>query len=153
MKLKLKYLTVVTLVAGAFMMTSCSDTAKENKTATVSENVTSKDIKTVSGKINMIFVTQHGCGACEKLKAIMQREAIKTLLTSKFNVIFIDISKAGELPKGLEEPFGTPTVYFVDSKNEQLIGPMVGGKDETNFKEVLEEAINAYDAKYPAKEK
>lgn len=153
MKLKLKYLTAVTLVAGAFMMTSCSDTAKETETAVVSQTSSSQDIKTVSGKINMIFVTQNGCGACERLKAVMQRESIKSILTSKFNVIFIDISKAGELPKGLEEPYGTPTLYFIDSSNEQIIGPMVGGKDETNFKEVLEEAIDAYDAKYPTKEK
>ncbi|MDY0195142.1 MAG: thioredoxin family protein [Sulfurovaceae bacterium] len=151
--MKLKYLVASVMVVATFAITSCSDTAKENKTVAVSENMSSKDIKTVSGKINMIFVTQHGCGACERLKTVMQREAIKTLLASKFNVIFIDISKAGELPKGLEEPFGTPTVYFIDSKNEQLIGPMIGGKDETNFKEVLEEAISAYDAKYPAKEK
>jgi thioredoxin-related protein len=141
------------MIAATFVMTSCSDTANENKTAAASENLSSQDIKTVSGKINMIFVTQHGCGACERLKAVMQREAIKTLLSSKFNVIFIDISKAGQLPKGLEAPFGTPTVYFIDSNNEQLIGPMIGGKDETNFKEVLEEAISAYDAKYPTETK
>ncbi len=151
--MKLKYLTAIIMIAATFAITSCSDTANENKTAVASENLSSQDIKTVSGKINMIFVTQHGCGACERLKAVMQREAIKTLLSSKFNVIFIDISKAGQLPKGLEAPFGTPTVYFIDSNNEQLIEPMIGGKDETNFKEVLEGAISAYDAKYPTETK
>ncbi|MBN2721742.1 MAG: thioredoxin family protein [Campylobacterales bacterium] len=151
--MKLKYLSAAILTVAAFAITSCSDTAKETKTAATSENVSSQSIKTVSGKINMIFVTQDGCGACERLKAVMQREAIKPILASKFNVIFIDISKAGVLPKGLEEPYGTPTLYFINSNNEQIIGPMVGGKDETNFKEVLDEAISAYDAKYPAEEK
>ncbi len=151
--MKLKYLTAVILAAAAFIITSCSDTAKETKTSAVSKNTSSQEIKTVSGKINMIFVTQNGCGACEKLKAVMQRESIKSILASKFNVIFIDISKIGQLPKGLEEPFGTPTVYFIDSNNEQLIDTMIGGKNEANFKEVLEEAISAYDAKYPAEKK
>jgi len=150
--MKLKYFKIITVIACTLIITSCSDTVNENKTATTSETASSQDIKTVSGKINMIFVTQNGCGACERLKAVMQRETIKPLLASRFNVIFIDISKAGGLPKGLEEPYGTPTLYFIDSNNEQLIGPMIGGKDETNFKDVLEEAISAYDAKYPAKE-
>jgi thioredoxin-related protein len=151
MIMKVKYIKNIIIITSALLMISCGDSA--NKNTSVSETASSQTIKTVSGKINILFVTQNGCGACEYVKAIMQKNEIKSILANKFNVVFIDISKAGELTKNLETPYGTPTLYFVDSKNEQLIDPMIGGKDESNFKDVLSEAISAYDAKYPAKEK
>ncbi|MDD5406077.1 MAG: hypothetical protein PHE73_03940 [Sulfurovaceae bacterium] len=150
--MKVKYLKNIMIMMSALTMISCSNSA-DNKTSSASEAASSQNIKTVSGKINILFVTQDGCGACKHVKSIMQRTEIKTILSKKFNVIFVDISEVGKLPKGLETPYGTPTLYFIDSKNEQLIDPMIGGKDEANFKDTLNEAISAYNAKYPAKEK
>ncbi len=139
----------IIMIISSLFMASCTKSSKENNTSAVP----AQSIKLLSGKVNLLFVTQDGCGACEYVKSLMQRESLKALLANRFNVIFIDISEVGELPKGLEAPYGTPTLYFVNSNGEQLIDPMIGGKDEIEFKDILDEAVSAYDTKYPAKEK
>ncbi len=92
-------------------------------------------------KIKIIFISQPGCLSCEKIKEHMQYGPIKKLLNENFVVEYKDISEASTLPSTLEQPIGTPTLYFLDTNGSQIIEPMVGGKSEEGFTETLEKAI------------
>jgi len=92
-------------------------------------------------KIQMIIISQAGCRGCERIEEYLGYKKFKDLIATHFTVTKLHISEANKLPKGLEEPFGTPTIYFLNSKNQQIIEPMVGGKSEENFMDVLLEVI------------
>ncbi|MEA3419137.1 MAG: hypothetical protein U9Q90_07020 [Campylobacterota bacterium] len=94
-------------------------------------------------KIEMIFVSQPGCNSCEKIKEYMQYGAFKKLITEHFIVVKKDLSEARTLPNNLEQPIGTPTIYFLNEQGEEIIDTMIGGKSEENFMDILQEAIAA----------
>jgi len=94
-----------------------------------------------NAKIKIIFISQPGCRSCEKVKEHMQYGPIKKLLNENFVVEYKDISEASTLPAALEQPIGTPTLYFLDENGNQIIEPMVGGKSEEGFTDTLNKAI------------
>jgi len=99
--------------------------------------------KVNDAKIEMIFITQEGCRSCKIIKAHMEEEGIKQLLNDHFILETKDLSESRSLPNNLEQPIGTPTIYFLDENGEELIETMVGGKSEKNFTKTLKEAIEA----------
>jgi thioredoxin-related protein len=96
-----------------------------------------------SSKITMIFITQTGCPACERIKEMMQYGKFKEILQKHFKITKLDISEIETLPKNLEQPIGTPTIYFLNTQGKEVIEWMVGGKSEDNFMDTLKEAIEA----------
>ncbi|KIM03530.1 MAG: hypothetical protein KN64_11900 [Sulfurovum sp. AS07-7] len=100
-----------------------------------------------SDKISILFVEQSGCGSCELLKDTFKKADVKKILDSDFEVKFIDISKANTLPKGVMEPFGTPTLYFVSSNGKELHEPIIGAKSKDDLIDVLNQIKNDYKAK------
>ncbi len=91
----------------------------------------------------MIFVSQEGCRSCKKIKTYMEEKEIKQLLSEHFILSMKDLSESRSLPNNLQQPLGTPTIYFIDEDGEELIEPMVGGKSEKNFTKTLQDAISA----------
>lgn len=98
-------------------------------------------------KISILFVEQNGCGSCELLKNTFKKADVKKILDSDFEVKFIDISKANMLPKGVMEPFGTPTLYFISREGKELHEPIMGAKNKDDLVEILNQIKNDYKAK------
>ena len=53
-----------------------------------------------------------------------------------------------KIPENLTPPNGTPTVYFLGYKDELLIEPMIGEKDEASLMMFLEDALLEYKTLY-----
>ncbi len=94
-------------------------------------------------KIHMIIITQPGCHPCERIEEYLGYKKFKELTDKHFTITKLDISEIDKLPKGLEEPYGTPTIYFLNSSDKQIAEPMIGGKSEENFMDLLREVIAA----------
>ncbi len=129
--MKKRFFTLVTII---LMGATWSCSASETQTQPSSQALQNT-------KIKIIFISQPGCLSCEKIKEHMQYGPIKKLLNENFVVEYKDISEASTLPSTLEQPIGTPTLYFLDTNGIQIIEPMVGGKSEEGFTETLEKAI------------
>lgn len=129
--MKKRFFTLVTII---LMGATWSCSASETQTQPSSQALQNT-------KIKIIFISQPGCLSCEKIKEHMQYGPIKKLLNENFVVEYKDISEASTLPSTLEQPIGTPTLYFLDTNGSQIIEPMVGGKSEEGFTETLEKAI------------
>ena len=121
----LKYATLMTLF---FFIWSCSAPEEQSKEKIV-----------VPEKITLLFVTQPSCPSCDKLEETMELSKPKELLTNYFEIKKVYLGE--QLPDGLEEPNGTPTVYFLGANNEVLVEPMVGEKEEQGLMEFLEDAL------------
>ena len=124
-----KYFLIITLIVTIFQTSLFAENVKNN-------------IDTHS-KITMIFITQTGCPACERIKEMMQYKKFKDIIQKHFIVRKLDISEVNTLPKNLEQPIGTPTIYFLNKDGKELVEWMVGGKSEENFMDILKEAIDA----------
>ena len=135
MKRKILAVMAILLMGATLLHAEANTTGKQNsakKSATVSHS-----------KIEMIIVSQEGCISCKKINEHMQQGKVKKLLTESFIVTKKDISEARSLPNNLEQPMGTPTIYFLNEDGEELIEAMVGGKSEENFIKTLQDAIKA----------
>lgn len=135
MKRKILTAAAALLLGTTFLWAEANTTGEQKSTKT------STNIK--YSKIEMIFVSQSGCLSCEKIKEYMQYGEIKKLLAEHFIITKKDFSKARSLPNNLEQPMGTPTIYFIDENGEEIIDTMVGGKSEENFMDILQEAVAA----------
>jgi len=135
--MKRKILTVVaTLLTGATLL--CAEAGTTDK-----QNSTKASAAVVHSKIEMIIISQKGCISCKKIEKHMKNGKIKELLSKSFIVSRKDISESRSLPNNLEQPIGTPTIYFLGEDGEELIDTMVGGKSEENFIKTLHDAIKA----------
>ena len=76
----------------------------------------------------MLFVLQPHCPSCDKLEATMKLEKPSQLIKKYFKRRTVYLGE--KLPENLIKPNGTPTVYFLGYKDELLIQPMIGEKDE-----------------------
>jgi len=95
--------------------------------------------KDIPKKIIMLFVTQPHCPSCDELEKSMQLKAPSKLIKNYFEVKKVNIGE--KLPDGLTPPNGTPTVYFLGYKDELLVEPMLGEKDEVGLMMFLEDAL------------
>ncbi len=97
-------------------------------------------------RISMLFVTQPHCPSCEKIESIMKLEKPSKLIEKYFEKKTIYLGE--KLPENLIPPNGTPTVYFLGYKNELLIQPMIGEKDEEGLMIFLEDALLEFKTLY-----
>jgi len=96
-------------------------------------------------KLNLILVTQVGCGACEKVKEYMKEEDVKTFIDKDFIVQEVDINFKEELPFSWMQPYATPTLYFLDDKNEEVIDTVVARLTKKQLTDKMEEALEMRD--------
>lgn len=118
-------------------MVSCS----EEKSSDNQNVATNK-----SGKITILFLTQDGCGSCDALKDTFKKAEVKKILDSDFEVKFIEVADMDKLPKGLMEPYGTPTLYFMSPKGKEIHNPLVGPLEKGDMVELLNQVINSFKA-------
>jgi thioredoxin-related protein len=96
-------------------------------------------------KVNMYFISQGGCGACEKVNAYMQKPEIKALLEKEFIVTEVDINFKEELPFAWMKPFATPTLYFFEPNGDEIVDPIVKRLSEKEFVAILKNVIEIRD--------
>lgn len=110
----------------------------------ISVSTANKVKATPSSKIQLYFVYREGCPACEQLTQVMHRGDITAILDRDFEITRVHIRDKDALPKVWMRPFRTPTVYFLDKKQEELISS-IHNMSARRFKATLLEAIEARD--------
>jgi len=114
-------------------------------------NSTAQDVNS-SNKITFLYIDSDSCEFCRKLDEMLNRPKPAELLNKYFIVKRELLNEDLELPAGLPVPYGTPTVYFLDSKEQAVIEPMRGEKTEEQLIEILNEAIMENQRTTPKKE-
>jgi len=117
------------------------------------KNSSTKDIikkkiakEDIPKKISMLLITQAHCPSCKELEETMKLEKPAKLIKKYFNK---KITYLGEkIPENLTPPNGTPTVYFLGYRDELLIEPMIGEKDEEGLMMFLEDALLEFKTLY-----
>jgi len=112
----------------------------------ISVSTANKVKATPSRKIQLYFVYREGCPACEQLTGVMHRADIAAILDRDFEITRVNIRDKDALPKIWMRPFRTPTVYFLNKKQEELISS-IHNMSARRFKTTLLEAIEARDLK------
>jgi hypothetical protein len=97
------------------------------------------DNRDIPNKITILFVTQPHCPSCDALDSTMKQKTPAEIIKKYFEVKKVNIGE--RLPKGLIPPNGTPTIYFLGYKDEALLEPMIGEKNETEIVSFLNEAL------------
>jgi hypothetical protein len=93
-------------------------------------------------KITLLYIDSPHCPYCRKLDKLLLRPESLKLLKKYFIIDRKNLDGDLELPKGLPLPYGTPTVYFLNSKDMALVEPMRGEKTEKELLYFLNEAID-----------
>jgi len=114
-------------------------------------NSSTKDINS-SNKITFLYIDSDSCEFCRKLDEMLNLPKPAELLEKYFIVKRELLNEDLELPAGLPLPYGTPTVYFLDSKEQAIIEPMRGEKTEEQLIYFLNEAIRENQRIVPKKE-
>ncbi len=109
----------------------------------VDELNSTQDINS-SDKITFLYIDSDTCEFCRKLDRMLDKPKVAELLEKYFVIKRELLNEDLELPQGLPLPYGTPTVYFLDSKEQAVIEPMRGEKTEQELLDFLNEAINEY---------
>jgi len=125
-----KYIYLFTITLSLFFM-GCNDNSSIKKTTIRKEEIPKK--------ISMLFITQPHCPSCKRLEATMKLEKPFKLIEKYFERKTLYFGE--KLPENLTKPNGTPTVYFLGYKDELLIEPMIGEKDEEALMMFLEDAL------------
>ncbi|MCH9740349.1 MAG: thioredoxin family protein [Epsilonproteobacteria bacterium] len=107
----------------------------------------------VENKITLLYIDDVGCKYCRELDLLMENEEPAKLLNKHFVIKRMMLNEDLELPEGLPEPFGSPTIYFLDVKDKALVEPMRGEKSEEELIWFLEEAVLENEKLFPKKEK
>jgi len=114
-------------------------------------NSTKQDVNS-SNKITFLYIDSDSCEFCRKLDEMLNLPKPAELLNKYFIVKRELLNEDLELPAGLPLPYGTPTVYFLDSKEQAIIEPMRGEKTEEQLLYFLNEAIRENQRIVPKKE-
>ena len=130
-----KYLMLFLILV---LFISCNGNKKNQKTII--------DKKDIPNKITLLFVTQPHCPSCKILEKTMKLEKPAKLILNYFKIHKINIGE--KIPDGLIPPNGTPTVYFLGYKNELLVEPMVGEKNEERLMMFLNDALYEFKKLY-----
>jgi thiol-disulfide isomerase/thioredoxin len=118
------------LIFGAFSMLCAVD-----------ELNSTQDVNS-SNKIIFLYIDSDTCEFCRKLDRMLDEPKVAELLENYFTIKRELLNDDLELPKGLPLPYGTPTVYFLNSKGEAIIEPMRGEKTKKELLDFLNEAID-----------
>ncbi|MCK4440372.1 MAG: hypothetical protein KAU90_00105 [Sulfurovaceae bacterium] len=94
-----------------------------------------------SNKITFLYIDSNSCPFCRRLDKMLKLPKPSELLEKYFIIKRELLNDNLELPAGLPLPYGTPTVYFLDSHNQAIIEPMRGEKTEEELLYFLNEAI------------
>ena len=139
------YLFIITL---SILFVSCNEEQISTQNNVVKDSFIKKNIpkEDIPKKISMLFITQAHCSSCNKLEETMKLEKPARLIKKYFEKKIIYLGE--KIPENLTKPNGTPTVYFVGYKNELLIQPMEGEKDEASLMIFLEDALLEYKTLY-----
>lgn len=133
----MKYIKFLFLTFLMLFMVSCSEEKSSDN-----QNVATNQ----SGKITILFLTQDGCGSCDALKDTFKKAEVKKILDSDFEVKFIEVADMDTLPKGLMEPYGTPTLYFMSPEGKEIHDPLVGPLEKGDMVEFLNQVRNKFKA-------
>lgn len=92
-----------------------------------------------SDKAIILIYSMEDCSACEYLKDItLDDENVKNYINEKFVVVDRNAKNKAEYIKGFPV-FGTPTLYFLNKKGEQIAQPMVGATTPKIFLQKLKQ--------------
>lgn len=92
-----------------------------------------------SDKAVILIYSMEDCSACEYLKDItLDDENVKNYINEKFVVVDRNAKNKAEHIKGFPV-FGTPTLYFLNKKGEQIAQPMVGATTPKIFLQKLKQ--------------
>ena len=92
-----------------------------------------------SDKAVILIYSMENCSACEYLKDItLDDENVKSYINEKFVVVDRNAKNKAEHIKGFPV-FGTPTLYFLNKKGEQIAQPMVGATTSKIFLQKLKQ--------------
>lgn len=97
-------------------------------------------------KIDLYAVYKNGCEACVFMKKSMQDPQVQALLTKEFNVHISDIKDKDSLPKAWMRPAYSPTFYFLDSNQKELISS-INAQSPSQLLATLKSAVEARDLK------
>ena len=96
-------------------------------------------------KIDLYAVYQDGCPACAMMKQSMKSTRVQDLLSKEFTVHIYDISQKESLPKVWMRPTYTPTLYFLDSNQKELISSTDRAMSPDRLLATLRSAVEARD--------
>ncbi|NOZ89997.1 MAG: hypothetical protein GXO60_01795 [Epsilonproteobacteria bacterium] len=122
------------LIISVFFV-ACSKEEPKN----INETQNSIEKKDIPKKIKLLFITQPHCPSCDALEETMKLNKPHKLIKNYFEIQKMNIGE--KIPEGLVSPNGTPTVYFLGYKDEALVEPMVGEKDEESLMMFLNDAL------------
>ena len=92
-----------------------------------------------SDKAVILIYSMENCSACEYLKDItLDDENVKSYINEKFVVVDRNAKNKAEHIKGFPVS-GTPTLYFLNKKGEQIAQPMVGATTSKIFLQKLKQ--------------
>jgi len=127
--------SILTSISIAFFMFSgCASTSPALKMS-------------ASGKsrIDLYAIYQDGCPACAMMKQSMKDPRVQELLSREFTVHISDISDKESLPKAWMRPVYTPTLYFLDSNQKELISSTDKAMSPDRLLMTLKSAVEARD--------
>lgn len=138
----------LSLVLLSILFVSCSEEQIFTQNGVTQNSIRKKEIpkQEIPKKISMLFITQAHCPSCDKIEATMKLEKPAQLIKKYFEKKTIYLGE--KIPENLVKPNGTPTVYFLGYKDELLIQPMIGEKDEASLLMFLEDAILEFKTLY-----
>jgi len=139
--------------------TITTTTIVEDKNASTKQQVAIPKVKDDdnevcrANKITLLYIDSPDCPYCRELDKLFLKPEPAKLLEKYFIIKREKLDDNLELPKGAPKPYGTPTVYFLNSKDEMLSPPMRGRKTEEELLEFFYEAINDKERIVEKKEK
>ena len=131
---------MMVLLAGCEKKTEVTSSPLKKESQAESRSILKKEHSASNPKqykVNMYFISQGGCGACEKVNAYMQKPEIKVWLEKEFIVTEVDINFKEELPFAWMKPFATPTLYFLEPNGEEVVDAVVKRLVEEEFVSIL----------------
>ncbi len=96
-----------------------------------------------SDKPLMIYITQPGCGVCERMeKSVFVDQTVQNYFNKHYIGAKLNLNDKG-LPENLK-PFATPTFYIVNQDKVEVTDTVLGGKTLEGFMDYLEEGVDYY---------
>ncbi len=139
---------MIVLLAGCEKKTEVTSSPLKQESQEESRSILKKE-HSISNpkqyKVNMYFISQGGCGACEKVNEYMQKPEIKAFLEDEFIVREVDINFKEELPFAWMKPFATPTLYFFTPEGDEVVDAVVKRLGEEEFVSILKNVIEIRD--------
>ncbi len=143
-----RLLCISLLIGGLFVGCNAKEEESQPQKVIKKEGVLQKERSLTNPKrykINMFFISQTGCGACEKVREYMQEKDIKRWMKKDFIVTEVDINFKEDLPFSWMKPFATPTLYFFDGNENEIVDAVVRRMSREDFVTTLKKVIEIRD--------